>query len=127
MSDAKWTNVAMTLSRGSRIFKWGLQTQKKGQKAIIWPNFPENCMTMKKIGPKLRTKIIYLDPSLIFEPQPYGLSFSSANVNGLKLWSTANVSTAWQRYIVTLWLLILAFLSHVLFNMEMSIFLFCQI
>ena len=34
---------------------------------IIWPNFPENCLKMKKIGPRrggARPKFHYIDPPL---------------------------------------------------------------
>ena len=38
-------------------------------KVIICPNFPKNCMKMKKIRPKRRRKLYYADPPLLFHPQ----------------------------------------------------------
>ena len=67
----------------SRIQNFPVEVAKREQKANIWPSFPENCMKMKKIVPKLCTKFVYVDPSLTFWTA--AISISSATVNGLKL------------------------------------------
>ena len=41
--------------------------REEGRQAIIRPNFPDNCMKMKKIGPRGesgRPKFYYVDPPL---------------------------------------------------------------
>ena len=39
-------------------------TPKEGCQPIIWLNFAENCMKMKKIGPRGRPQFYYVDPPL---------------------------------------------------------------
>ena len=36
----------------------------RGRQPIIWPNFPRNCMEMKKLDQKNASKLFYVDPPL---------------------------------------------------------------
>ena len=62
-TDMSQLNIQVAADPG---FPRGVANPKEGCQPIIWPTFAENCMKMKKIGPRGggQPKFYYVDPPL---------------------------------------------------------------